>query len=45
MRDYLEEKGVLKEAEEEDDGDFSKEHEKYKLQYYVEKFELKEDER
>lgn len=45
LRDYLEEKDVLKEAEAEDDGDFSEEHEKFKLRYYKEKFELKEVER
>lgn len=41
LLDYLQEKGVL--DDEEDDGDFSEEHEKYKLRYYREKFELGED--
>ena len=43
LRDYLSEKGVLEEAE--DDGDFTVEHERYKMKYYVEKFELGEMER
>ena len=41
LLDYLQEKGVL--DDEEDDGDFSEEHEKYKLRYYREKFELEHD--
>ena len=41
LLDYLQEKGRL--DDEEDDGDFSEEHEKYKLRYYREKFELGED--
>ena len=45
LRDYLSEKGVLEDAEAEDDGDFSKEHKKYKLRYYIEKFELDDNEK
>ncbi|XP_046850575.1 5'-3' exoribonuclease 1-like isoform X2 [Xenia sp. Carnegie-2017] len=41
LLNYLEEKGEL--DDEDDDGDFTKEHEKYKLRYYREKFNLSED--
>ncbi|CAB4003897.1 5 -3 exoribonuclease 1, partial [Paramuricea clavata] len=41
LLEYLEEKGKL--DDEEDDGDFSEEHEKYKLRYYREKFKIEED--
>ena len=43
LLEYLQEKGDL--DDEEDDGDFSEEHEKYKLRYYREKFELEDDDR
>lgn len=43
LLNYLEEKGEL--DDEDDDGDFTKEHEKYKLRYYREKFNLSEDDR
>lgn len=44
LLEYLQEKGALDDNEE-DNGDFSEEHEKYKLRYYQEKFELGEDDR
>jgi hypothetical protein len=43
LLEYLQEKGDL--DDEEDDGDFSEEHEKYKLRYYREKFEREDDDR
>ena len=43
LLEYLQEKGEL--DDEEDDGDFSEEHEKYKLRYYREKFERADDDR
>ena len=43
LLEYLQEKGEL--DDEEDDGDFSKEHEKYKLRYYREKFKLADEDR
>ena len=43
LLEYLQEKEKL--DDEEDDGDFSEEHEKYKLRYYREKFKIGEDER
>jgi hypothetical protein len=43
LLEYLQEEGKL--DDEEDDGDFSEEHEKYKLRYYREKFELEDDDK
>ena len=43
LLDYLEEKGEL--DDEEDDGDFNEEHEKYKLKYYREKFQRTDDDK
>ena len=43
LLDYLQEKGVLDDRE--DDGDFREEHEKYKSKYYKEKFKIEDDER